>query len=248
MQPHVRDLRDFYATTQGRVVRRALGARLREAMGDVRGQRVLAIGFGTPYLRPYLAEADTVVAAMSGRTGAIVWPRESPCRVIIADEAELPFPDRAFDRVLLVHALEWTPNAHAMLREVWRILADDGRLVVVTPNRRNIWARIDRTPFGHGRPFTRGQLNELLREAMFTPVWSGPALIVPPGRSRISMTLARLLEALAGRWLAGVAALTMATAVKQIYGLTPVGKLAPSVGLAEVVGGSSRQSNAHPRR
>lgn len=249
MWPHVRDFRDFYATAEGRLVRRALAVRLREALGDVRGKRVLAIGFATPYLRPFLDEAEAVVAVMSGRSGAIVWPRQGPCRVAIGDETELPFADRSFDRVVLVHALEWSPNPHAQLRDVWRVLADDGRLVVVSPNRRGIWARLDRTPFGHGRPYSRGQLNALLREAMFTPVWSGAALMAPPGRSRASMAFAHLIEAVSGDWLAGAAAILMATARKEIYGVTPVGKAAPAVSFAEVVtGGPSRQSGAHPRR
>ncbi len=237
MWPHVRDFRDFYATTEGGLVRRAVSVRLREALGDVRGKRILAIGFGAPYLRPFLDAAECVVSVMSGRTGAIVWPRQGPCRVTIADEAELPFKDRSFDRVVLVHGLEWSPNPHALLRDVWRTLVDDGRLVVVAPNCRSIWARLDKMPFGHGRLYSRGRLNALLREAMFTPVWNGAALIVPPGSTRVSLAFARLVEAVAGRWLDGVAAILMATANKEIYGVTPVGKTATAVSFAEVVTG-----------
>jgi SAM-dependent methyltransferase len=248
MQPHVRDLRDFYAATEGRLLRRVIAARLREALGEVRGKRILAIGFGTPYLRPFLENAEAVAVVMSGRTGAIVWPRQEPCRVAIGDETELPFADRSFDRVVLIHALELSPVPHALLREVWRVLADDGRLVAVVPNRRSIWTHLDRTPFGCGHPYSRGQLNALLREAMFTPLTSGPAVLVPPGRSRLSLAFARLVEALAGGRLSGIAAILMATAAKEIYGVTPVGKAAPAVSFAEVVSGPSRQSGAHPRR
>lgn len=247
MWPHVRDFRDFYERTEGRLVRRVLAARLREAMGEVNGKRILAIGFGTPFLRPYLEDAVTAVAVMSGRTGAVVWPRQAPCRVVIADEAELPFPDRSFDRIILVHGLEWAPNPQGMLRDVWRVLADDGRLVVIAPNRRSIWSALDRTPFGHGRPFSRGQLNALLRETLFTPVWTGAAMAVPPGSTRGSVAFARVFEGVLARWFPGFAALTMATAIKQIYGVTPIGKALPAVAFAEVVSGSSRQSGAHTR-
>ncbi|MBN2752530.1 MAG: hypothetical protein JXQ84_07445, partial [Rhodospirillaceae bacterium] len=102
-------------------------------------------------------------------------------------------------------------------------------------------------PFGHGRPFSRGQLNTLLREALFTPVWSGSGFVVPPGQTRASVAFAHLVDTLAGRWLTGVAAVVMATAIKEIYGVTPVGKVQPAVSFAEVVGGSSRQSGAHSR-
>jgi hypothetical protein len=67
-----------------------------------------------------------------------------------------------------------------LLREIWRILAANGRLLIVVPNRRGIWARSDATPFGQGRPFSRRQLTELLREALFTPVGWSEALWIPP--------------------------------------------------------------------
>ena len=39
-----------------------------------------------------------------------------------------------------------------LLRECWRVLRDDGRLLVVVPNRLGSWALFDHTPFGQGRP------------------------------------------------------------------------------------------------
>ena len=67
-----------------------------------------------------------------------------------------------------------------MLREVWRVLNAGGRLLVVVPNRRGLWARMDTTPFGHGRPYSRSQITHLLRETWFTPTSWGEALYVPP--------------------------------------------------------------------
>ena len=70
----------------------------------------------------------------------------------------MPLPDAAVDRVLLVHALEMSHDAGALLREVWRVLSAGGRLLAVVPNRRGLWARMDTTPFGHGRPYSRSQI------------------------------------------------------------------------------------------
>ena len=88
--------------------------------------------------------------------------------------------DAVFDRVLMVHALEECHAAHAMLREVWRVMAPEGRLVVIAANRWSLWAQSDATPFGHGRPYSRTQLATLLSDAMFEPVVSARALYAPP--------------------------------------------------------------------
>ena len=45
-----------------------------------------------------------------------------------------------------------------MLREIWRVMASGGQLLAVVPNRRGLWARMDTTPFGHGRPYSRSQI------------------------------------------------------------------------------------------
>ena len=69
-----------------------------------------------------------------------------------------------------------------MLKEIWRVLAGGGRLLVVAPNRRGIWARLDLTPFGSGQPYTMSQLSRLLRDEQFTPVGSDRA-VHPAGAS-----------------------------------------------------------------
>ena len=67
-----------------------------------------------------------------------------------------------------------------LLYEVWRILTPGGRIIVVAPNRRGLWARMDTTPFGHGQPYSRSQLNRLMRETLFSPEAWAETLYVPP--------------------------------------------------------------------
>jgi hypothetical protein len=103
------------------------------------------------------------------------------------------------------------------LREIWRILADGGRLLVVTPNRRGIWARLERTPFGQGRPYTPSQLTRLLRDNMYTPLQTASALYMPPFKSRFVLRSAPAWEQLAGRWFQTFAGVLLVEAAKQIY-------------------------------
>ena len=217
MWTDVVDLRDFYTSGLGRVARQMIGRRVRALWPDVRGMDVLGLGYATPFLGPFRAEARRVVALMPSAQGVLHWPSEGASLTGLAAETDLPLPDRSVDRVLLVHALECAENTRPMMREVWRVLADGGRLLVVAPNRRGLWARFERSPFGHGRPYTAGQLSRGLRETMFTPLQATAALFVPPVRSRMILSSALAWEEIGHRWFKTFAGVVMAEATKQIY-------------------------------
>jgi hypothetical protein len=92
----------------------------------------------------------------------------------------------------------------------------------VVPNRRGIWARLERTPFGFGHPYSGGQLSRLLRDTMFTPVRTERALFVPPSRSRMVLATAQAWEQIGHRLFQAIAGVVLVEAGKQIYagGLT----------------------------
>src|SRR5262249_47018912 len=153
---------------------------VRRRFADTRGMRVLGIGYALPYLGLFREEAERCLAFMPAAQGVVKWPSDRPGLVALVDELDLPLGDAAVDRALLVHALEMADVPVALLREVWRVLAAGGRLLIVVPNRRGVWARLDTTPFGHGRPYSRSQITQLLRDAWFTPTGWSEALHVPP--------------------------------------------------------------------
>ncbi len=221
------DLRDFYASSLGSIARRMIRRQLRTLWPDLRGMRVLGFGYATPYLTPFVEEAERVAAVMPTRMGVLAWPEritEERNLALVAHEDEIPLPDLSVDRILVVHGLEYSENAHLMLREMWRVLAEGGRLLVVVPNRRSIWARADHTPFGHGYPFSTEQLNKALRQSMFTPVRSSRALFFPPSRRRFWLSAASAWERMGLRWLNPVGGVTIVEATKQIYGGASVGE------------------------
>lgn len=222
MRSDVGDLRDFYRSALGRAARRAVRGHLRAVWGDVSGMNVLGIGYATPWLGGLRGEAARAVALMPARQGALRWPEDGTNAAALADEAELPFPDVSMDRVLLVHALESTERLRPMLREVWRVMADGGRLLAVAPNRTGVWARLDRTPFGHGRPFTHAQISRLLRETMFDPGPARFALFAPPSRRRFLIAAAPALERIGARWFPAFGGVLVVEAGKQLYAAAAV--------------------------
>ena len=211
------DLRDFYASTLGQVARRMIRRRLRQLWPNVTGESILGIGYATPYLNSFRGEAGRVLAAMPAAQGVLHWPSEDAGLTTLVDETEMPFPDLSMDRVLLIHALECAEQVRPMMREVWRVLAGSGRLLVVAPNRRGIWARVERTPFGHGLPYTPSQLSGVLRDNLFTPIESHRALFVPPVSSRMILSSAPAWERIGERAFMTFSGVVMMEAVKQIY-------------------------------
>ena len=221
MRPDVIDLNHFYASGLGQVAQRMIRRRIRELWPSTSGLSVLGLGYATPYLRPFRERAERVVAVMPANQGVVHWPQAAPGLVGLAEEEELPFPDSSFDRVVMVHALETSEQVRPLLREVWRVMTAHGKLLAVVPNRRGIWARLERSPFGHGHPYSPPQLVQLLRDTMFSPGPATGALYAPPLDRRIVLRTAPAFEQLGARWLSALSGVLVVEATKQIYAVTP---------------------------
>jgi SAM-dependent methyltransferase len=213
---------DFYATRLGAVAGRLVRERLALLWPALPGQSVLGLGYAAPYLRLWRDHAARCIALTPAQVGAARWPADTPSQSCTADEDALPFPDLCFDRVLLVHGLEAAEHARRLLREVWRVLADDGSLLVVAPNRVGMWAHVESTPFGQGQPYSPGQIGRLLAASMFRVERRDTALYVPPTNLRVVLRGAAIWEG-AGRHLAPrFAGVTITEAVKDVYAGVPV--------------------------
>src|SRR5919198_5454628 len=214
-------LRIFYAQPLGVVARRFVGRGVRARWPDLRGQRVVGIGYPTPYLGLFREEAERCLAFMPAAQGVVKWPSAQPTLAALVEDTELPLVDAAVDRVLIVHGLEMADDVVALLREAWRVLAAGGRLLAVVPNRRGVWARMDTTPFGHGRPYSREQITQLLRETWFTPTGWGEALYVPPIARSWFLRSAGAWERTGASLSAPFAGVHIVEATKQVYRAIP---------------------------
>jgi SAM-dependent methyltransferase len=211
----------FYQTEQGRAASAMIARRLNALWPRLDDLDVLAIGYGPPLLDGWGRTARRRLAFMPAEQGAVRWPGDQPSCTTLGDETHLPFRDAMFDRVLLVHALEESHAPAHLLRELWRVTAPQGRVALIAPNRAGLWARVESTPFGHGRPFSRGQLTRLLTDAAFTPTAWSRALFAPPWKWACKGDRAigweRIGEKLAPRF----GGLILTEAVKNTGALTP---------------------------
>lgn len=217
MQPDVVDLKSFYASRLGAQVQRLLLRKVLPRWENRAGLAVLGLGYAVPYLEALREGTERTLAFMPARQGVIGWPAGELSRTALVEPGELPLRDSVIDRALLVHALEASDDPAAMLGEIWRVLGPNGRALLVVPNRLSVWAQRENTPFGYGKPYSRRQLLEVLRNALFTPIFWDEALFSPPIDRAGWIALAPWLERLGPSYIWPFAGAHVIEVEKQIY-------------------------------
>ena len=224
------DLKNFYATRGGRLVRRLLQERVAMMWPDTKSLRVAGYGYTTPYLWPLRESAERVFALMPDTCGAHAWPEKDKNLVTLINGNEWPLETESIDRIIIVHGLEQTHHLDALLQEAWRVLKSNGRILIAVPNRLGFWARADWTPFGHGTPYTPGQLTQHLQGNLFVHERTEKALFMPPFRSFLVLRTAYFFESLGRTLFPGLAGVHLIEASKQVYAGAGRGRVATNMG------------------
>lgn len=217
MRPEFADLRTFYATRQGQLARRVIAHSIRQAWPDLCRKRVLGFGHAGPYLEGFPENCERVITLTPRGHAVCRYPVEGRSRTALCDERDWPLPDCAVDCVVLVHALETSERPARLLREAWRVLADGGRLMVVVPNRTGVWCLRETTPFGHGRPYSVGQIERRLRDVLFEPLQATYALFMPPVNAALVQRTATWWERIGRRYAQAFGGVLLVEAEKRVF-------------------------------
>jgi len=220
MRTDILDFHEFYRTALGAATQDFISTRLTEAWGDGAGLAIAGFGYANPYLELFPA-AERRLILSPGAQGVIRWPANGRNSASLVGEYHWPLPDASLDRVLIVHGLEEAPDAKRLMREVWRVLADDGRVIIIASHRRGLWSMIETTPFAAGRPYLKGQLKALLADAVFRPAYWSAALYFPPLRARLLLRAARAWERAGSRVWPGLSGVLLVEAEKDM--MAPAG-------------------------
>ncbi len=222
MHADIIELREFYNTTLGHLAERSIAMALKPVWPSIPSERLIGMGYAVPWLDRLREGTERTFAFMPAGMGAAKWPQGGKSLTALVFDEELPLPDSSVDRILMVHSLEHCEDPRETLKEMWRVLSPGGRLVIVVPNRRGLWARFETTPFGNGRPYSKGQLMRLLRDANFTPGDWNEALLFPPSTRRAVMRATQWLETLGHRLAVPFAGALVVEAQKRMYQGVPV--------------------------
>ncbi len=205
MRQDVITLENFYTTRLGKTVSSTLADRVRALWGPLAKDQLLGFGFATPLLQEIGQDADMCMAAMPGAQGALTWSNQPGLiNTVLCEEERLPFCDTVFSHLIVMHGLEEAYAPQRLLQECWRIMAPEGRILIIATNRLGLWSHAEHTPFGQGRPWSKQQLINALSDARFQmtawsyslhfpPISWSPALNLHGGWEKIGDRLTRFM-------------------------------------------------------
>lgn len=199
-------------------------------------ERIIGLGYALPFLETLWPQAE-LFAFMPPRLGSMAWHNTGTGtggnRSCLIDESALPLADNSVDRILILHMLEFAADPKALLSEVWRVLAPNGRVLLVAPNRYGVWAHSQHTPWSGGNRFSKRQIRRLLEKAEFVSLNWQACFLAPPTALRLTMRRAAYVERTARHFTPALCGLLLVEATKQVY--APIGKPARAAKLASVL-------------
>ena len=215
-------LREFYASRLGQAAVASVSASISAMWHQSHGERFVGFGYPIPWLDRFSPDCERTLCLMPAAQGALQWPSAKKPATALTYDDELPLRESSVDRILMIHFLEHAENADECMAEAFRVLSPGGTLMIVVPNRTGVWARFEHTPFGTGKPYSRRQLNRLLKDNQFTPdVWSDALHFAPSSRD-FMLKFTNGIERFGRRVFPAFAGAICVSASKQLYQGIPV--------------------------
>lgn len=180
-----------------------------------------------------------------------------PACHVQCDFDALPFDSASLDLVLLPHSLELAPDAHALLREVERVLRPEGRLIVFGLNPASLWGlrqnlgRLKR----RGEPYLPRdgdfigywRLRDWLKLLSFEVEAARFGVYRPPLRTEAWLDRWAWAEGVGSRWWPVLGAVYFIQAVKRVHGMRMIG-LAKNPRAAAKKAAAVALNNNHKKR
>jgi SAM-dependent methyltransferase len=131
--------------------------------------RILDAGCGSGRNMIELGRHGTVTGVELSPTSAELARARNAGEVLIGSVLEMPFPDDSFDLAVSLDVIEHLHDDLAALRELRRVVAPGGALLVTVPAYQWLWSGHDEMSH-HRRRYTRRTLHEVAEHAGWRPV------------------------------------------------------------------------------
>jgi len=140
--PHRYDA--WFQTPAGALVKHYESELLLDLLQPHPGETILDVGCGTGiFTLDLLSFGPRIIGLEISRPMlTVAWQKakEYPFYPITGDMLSLPFADDVFDKTVSMTALEFVEDAHAAVREMFRVTKKGGTIVVTTLNSLSPWA------------------------------------------------------------------------------------------------------------
>ncbi len=215
-----RQLREWFATSLGGSLQAHEAHRLRDVLPQLYGTVALQLGsLGQLDLLDSSAVPKRIVLDLPADTGD-VRVRGLP--------QQLPFECKSINVALLPHTLDFCEDPHAVLREVARVLAPEGHIVVLGFNPNSLWglrrlfARRPRAMPWCGNFFSLSRIKDWLALLDFQVTHGNMLYYRPPVQHEGTMSRMRFFDKAGDRWWPLMAGVYMVVAKKRVVGVTPL--------------------------
>ncbi len=206
-------LHDWLQTPLGTYVLQREQAVLDEAVSNV---------FGFNALQVFLPELEALRA--NRIPNKVTVSRDSASRLRAHPEA-LPIATQSIDLAVLPHALEFSGNPHAILRELDRVMMPEGRLIITGFNPHSLWglrqffSRGNATYPWCGHFISLSRLKDWLALLGFEVNGGRFWAYAPPIASERWLHLLRFIEPAGDRWWGVGGGVYMLQAIKRVQGV-----------------------------
>ncbi len=229
---------DWFQSPPGQYLLNWERAQFETALADVFGYHALQVGLGNidtlaanrmPH-RWLAATPPRPAGDEPGLSGTVVGPS------LVMDPTALPFAEASVDLVVLPHTLEFSPDPHATLREVHRVLVHEGRVAIAGLNPASLWGLRQwraqlKLPVGSAQPFlpqanefiSHWRLRDWLRLLQFELESLSFGCWRPAARSERGLARFEWMDRAGARWWPVFGAAYCLVAVKRTHGAKLVG-------------------------
>lgn len=195
MSNDILTLQQFYRSNLGRTFEVEVTSQIQKLWRNAKKEQVLGIGYCLPYLIHYYHDAERIIYATMAHQGVTTWPpgEDTNCATLVYEDS-LPFAGSSFDKILVMHGLEETHSTQKFLRELWRVLKENGQLIIITPNSRGLWMQAKQVPLGYKHLYTMSQLSREMKQTSFTTLNKSPFLYHVPNQNHFTKKISYILQ------------------------------------------------------
>lgn len=184
---------------------------------------ILSIGYFDHFLDYFLQNNSSIICGMPSRMGVMKCNDEKEKnRSFLMEDWLMPLQSSSIDKIILIHSFETSRNPDELLRELWRVLKPNGKMILILPNRMSMWSRIETTPFSEGNPYSISQIQRTLNEHFLFITNDRTCLFFPPFPSKTLFKTYDSIEKVGEKFLKNSGGVILIECEKQLLRYTHI--------------------------